>query len=376
MTPSARVLVAAVLLFVGNSLPSPQPNKRDTTPAGDADVYLKGELAAKRIPGMAICVVHNGKIELAKGYGFANVELSVPASEHTVFELASLTKPFTATAVMMLVEAGKISLEDRLPKYFVGVPESWQNVSVGHLLSHTSGFGDFFAIPELRSKSDFAWEREYDAAELLPILFKVPVLSLPGEKWSYSNVGYYLLGLIIEKVTGVPYERFLQHRIFEPLQMMETRRMDRREIIPERASGYTWENRILRNARYTSVTWAYSEGGLVSSASDMAKADVGLFGNKLLKSTTLERMWQSAHLSDGTLASYGFGWNVGSDLRRRQIYHSGNKPGFASIIRHYIDESLTVVLLANVDNGIDVDADVGAISYHVANIVLPPAQPR
>ena len=139
MTPSARVLVAAVLLFVGNSLPSAQPSKRDNTPAEDADAYLKGELAAKRIPGMAICVVHNGKIELARGYGFANVELSAPASEHTLIELASLTKPFTATAVMMLVEAGKISLEDRLPKYFVAVPASWQNVSVGHLLSHTSG---------------------------------------------------------------------------------------------------------------------------------------------------------------------------------------------------------------------------------------------
>jgi D-alanyl-D-alanine carboxypeptidase len=247
---------------------------------------------------------------------------------------------------------------------------------VGHLLTHTSGFGDLFVIPELRSKSDFAWEREYETAELLPILFKVPVLSPPGERWSYSNVGYYLLGLIIEKVTGEAYDRFLNRRIFEPLQMMETRRMDRRDIIPERASGYTWENRILRNARYTGVTWAYSEGGLVSSASDTAKADSGLFGNKLLKSTTLERMWQSAQLSDGTLAGYGFGWNVGSDPRRRQIYHSGNKPGFASIIRHYIDESLTVVLLADVDNGIDVNADVGAISYHVANIFLPPAKAR
>jgi CubicO group peptidase (beta-lactamase class C family) len=122
MRPSVRVSVAAVLLFVGNSLSSAAPSKRDDTPAADADVYLSGELSAKRIPGMSICVVHNGRIELAKGYGFANLELSVPASERTVCELASLTKPFTATAVMMLVEAGKISLEDRLPKYSLQFP--------------------------------------------------------------------------------------------------------------------------------------------------------------------------------------------------------------------------------------------------------------
>ena len=237
---------------------------------------------------------------------------------------------------------------------------------MGQLLRHTSGFGDFFSIPELRSKSDFAWEREYEPAELLPHLFKVPIPSQPGEKWSYSNIGYYLLGWIIEKVTGEPYATFLNHRIFEPLQMMETRRMSRRDIIPDRASGYTWENKVLRNAKFTSLTWAYSEGGLVSSVSDLAKADAGLFGEKLLKRTTLERMWQPSHLSDGTLTNYGIGWNIGSDPQRRQIYHSGNKPGFASIIRHYIDDSLTVVLLANVDNGIEVDGDVGAISYHVA----------
>jgi CubicO group peptidase (beta-lactamase class C family) len=146
--------------------------------------------------------------------------------------------------------------------------------------------------------------------------------------------------------------------------------MDRREIIPNRAFGYTWDNAILRNGKFTSVTWAYSEGGLVSSASDLARSGAGLFGEGILKRTTLERMWQPSHLGDGSLANYGYGWNLGN----RQIYHSGNKPGFASIIRHYMDESLTVVLLANVDNGINADADVGAISFHVANIFLSAAK--
>ncbi len=291
---------AVVMLSLVVSSTSAQKGETDATLAEAADAYLKTEVSSARIPGMAVCVVRRGNVVLAKGYGFANMELSVPASAHTIFELASLTKPFTAVAIMMLAEEGRISLEDRLPKYFAGAPASWTNVSIEHLLRHTSGFGDFFAIPELRSRSDFAWEREIELTDLVPILFRVPIQSEPGEKWSYSNLGYYLLGLIIEKVTGEPYEDVLKHRILEPLHMTETRRMSRSTVIAQRASGYTWQDQVLRNAAYTSTTWAYSEGGLVSSAADLAKADQGFFGEKLLTRTTLERMWQPSRLKDGT----------------------------------------------------------------------------
>ena len=133
----------------------------------------------------------------------------------------------------------------------------------------------------------------------------------------------YLLGFIIEKVTGDTYEQFLRRRIFQPLQMPATRRMSRKDVIQNRATGYTWDHNVLRNAAPTSVTWAYSEGGLVSSVSDLAKADAGLFTAKLLNKTTLEQMWSPTRLNDGTIARYGFGWNIGSDPARRQLYHSG-----------------------------------------------------
>ncbi len=138
MTQIARASFGAVVLFLVNSALSAQRVETASTHARDADTYLRGELSSKQIPGMAVCVIRNGKVELARGYGLANVELSVPASEHTAYELASLTKPFTATAIMMLVESGKVSLEDRLPKYFPTAPASWQDVSVRHLLSHTA----------------------------------------------------------------------------------------------------------------------------------------------------------------------------------------------------------------------------------------------
>ncbi len=376
MAHLARASAVVLLSLVVSPRGTQKGGETDATLVGTADAYLKTELSSTRIPGMAVCVVRRGNVVLAKGYGFANMELSGPASEHTIFELASLTKPFTAAAIMILVEAGRISLEDRLPKYFAGAPPSWTNVSVEHLLRHTSGFGDFFSIPELRSKADFAWEREIEFTDLLPLLFHVPIQSEPGEKWSYSNLGYYLLGLIIEKVSGEPYEDFLKRRVLDPLHMTETQRMARRAIIQQRASGYTWQDQVLRNAAYTSITWAYSEGGLVSSASDLAKADDGLFGEKLLKRATLEQMWQPSKLRDGTVANYGIGWNVGSDPRRRQVYHSGNKPGFSAITRHYLDESLTVVVLANVDNASVAGGDVGAISYHVSDIFLRSTPPR
>jgi len=209
-----RASVVVLLLLVTASMAA-QHIDPDAASTRVADAYLTTELSAKRVPGMSVCVVRHGKVVLANGYGFANVELSTPASEHTIFELASVTKPFTATAIMILLEAGRVSLDDRLPKYFRGAPASWTNVSVEHLLRHTSGFGDFFSIPELRSTSDFAWEREINMTDLLPILFRVPIQSEPGERWSYSNLGYYLLGLIIEQVSGEPYEEFLTRTIHE-----------------------------------------------------------------------------------------------------------------------------------------------------------------
>lgn len=376
MVVIGRVSSAIVLLAVAGSPMTAQGLETDSTRAASADAYLTTELSSKRIPGMAVSVVRHGKVLLAKGYGLANVELSVSASEHTAFELASLTKPFTAVAIMMLAEEGRLSLEDRLPKYFPSAPPSWANVSVDELLRHTSGLGDFFSLPELQPNGVFAWEREVALADLLPILYEVPVRSKPGEKWYYSNVGYYLLGMIIERATGQRYEDFLRGRVLQPLHMTETRRMSRTDIIPSRASGYTWKDSALRNATYTSVTWAYSEGGLVSSVSDLARADDGLFGESLLKRGTLAQMWQPSRLNDGTVVNYGIGWNLGTDPKRRQIYHSGNKPGFSGIIRHYLDDSLTVVVLANEDNTREADADVGAISFHVADIFLRAAKPR
>src|SRR6266446_1595229 len=248
MNNTLRVpIVVALLLSTCLSLKA-QLVENDPTLAKKVDDYLKSELASKRIPGMSVCVVRDGKVIFTKGYGFANIELSVPATQETLYEVASLTKPFTATAIMILVEEGKVSLEDPLSKYFPGAPETWRTITIRHLLSHTSGLSDFFSIPALRSESGFAWEREYKPEQLLPVILHASLQTQPGEKWSYSNLGYYLLGFIIEKVTEDTYEVFLSRRIFQPLQMLATRRMSRKDVIHNRASGYTWDQSVLKNA--------------------------------------------------------------------------------------------------------------------------------
>jgi D-alanyl-D-alanine carboxypeptidase len=336
--------------------------------AAKADTYLREEMAKRRIPGMSAAVITAGRVVFTKGYGFANVEVSAPATSDTVYEIASLTKPFTAIAVMMLVEAGRVSLEDPISRYLPNVPSHWGDITVRHLLTHTSGIPDYFSIPRLRSASGGIWQIEYSPADLLSIFFETQLEFKPGARFTYSNSGYWLLGRLIEAVAGNSYERFLSDRLFAPLDMKGTRRMDRKAIIPNRASGYAWSDTLLINAPYTSTTWAYSEGGLVSSVSDLAKWDAALWSGRLLRADTLAQTTTPVRLTDGTDSNYGLGWSIGTNPKRRQIYVTGNKPGFSAIIRRYLDERLTVIVLANVESGID----LGGTAFQLASFFPPP----
>ena len=195
------------------------------------DDYIQGLMQKRHIPGVSIAVVRDGKVILAKGYGVANVELSVPATERTVYQLASVTKMFTATAIMMLVAEGKLKLDDRITERLSDLPAAWRDVTVRHLLNHTSGIKSYTSVKDFHKTS----RKDYDRRELLALVTKVPLEFAPGEKWSYCNTGYFLLGMLIEKVSGKEYGEFLDERIFQPLGMTQTRVNDLRAIIPDRA---------------------------------------------------------------------------------------------------------------------------------------------
>ena len=304
------------------------------------DAYIKSEMQAQQIPGLSLAVIKDGRIVLAKGYGLANVEHQVPVKPETIFQSGSMGKQFTATAVMMLVEEGKLSLDDKITKNFPDGPEAWRNITVRHLLTHTSGMTDY---PE-----DFDLRRDYTEDELFQRIKSIPLAFQPGEKWSYSNLAYVMLGILIHKVSGKFYGDFLQERIFEPLEMSTARIISEADIVPNRAAGYRSVNGQLKNQNWVSPSLnTTADGALYLTIYDMAKWDAALYTDKLLKKASLEQMWTPVKLNNGKTHPYGFGWALGEVRGHRIVEHGGAWQGFKSYIARYVDDKLTVVLFAN-----------------------------
>ena len=210
--------------------------------ADAVDDYVQPQMRARHIPGVSLGIIRDGKIVKAQGYGAANLELNVPATTATVFEIGSNTKQFTAAAIMMLVEEGKVQLDDKITKYFPDAPKTWNRITVRHLLTHTSGIQNHVAVPGYMNifKTSITSETTPARDELLRMFFKLPLEFQPGETCAYDNTGYILLGIIVEKASGKTYWHFLDERIFKPLGMSSTRNTEPQSIIAHRASGYEW----------------------------------------------------------------------------------------------------------------------------------------
>ena len=321
---------------------------------------VRAEMGRQHIPGLALLVARKGRTIRAEGYGLANVELNVPVKPDTVFQSGSVGKQFTAAAVMMLVEAGKIGLDDPLTKYFAQAPTWWEQVTVRELLSHTAGFTDY---PE-----DFDYRKDYTEEQLLKIVETIPPAYTPGTSWSYSNLGFLTLGILIHRVSGEFYGDFLQHRIFKPLDMSTTRIINEADIIPNRSAGYLLVDGHLKNQDWVSPTVnTTADGSLYFSILDLAKWDAALYTDVLLKHSTREQMWTVAKLNDGKPNSghYGFGWFIESSRGHRLVEHEGQWQGFETQISRYVDDELTVVVLTNLGS-----AKPDRIAHEVAAIYL------
>ena len=353
-SPALRLLLA-VLIGSSSALGQNPDSHSD-----EVAQYVHAEMARQHIPGVALLVARKGEIVRAQGFGFANVELRVPVKPETLFQSGSVGKQFTATAIMMLVEQGKIGLDDSITKYFPEAPPAWKPVTVRHLLTHTGGFTDY--------PKDFNFRKDYSEDDLLKIVTGIPLAFPPGTKWSYSNLGYLTLGVMIHRVTGNFYGDMLQARIFRPLGMQTTRIMSEADIIPNRASGYRLVKGELKNQEWVSPTLnTTADGSLYFSILDLARWDAALYTDKLLKRSSLEQMWTVARLNDGQPNSghYGFGWEITSSHGHRLIDHEGAWQGFKTQISRYVDDKLTVVVLANL-----AEADPGKIAEHVAEFYL------
>ncbi len=322
--------------------------------------YVKTEMERQHIPGLALLVTRDGKIVRSEGFGLANIELQVPVEPETIFQSGSVGKQFTATAVMMLVEEGKIGLNDPLTKYFPEAPPSWKNVTIRELLSHTGGFGDY--------PKNFNFRKDWTEPQLIKLVESIPLAYPPGTKWEYSNLGYLTLGILIHRVTGEFYGDFLQKRIFQPLGMQTTRIISEADIIPNRAAGYRLVKGELKNQEWVaSAMNTTADGSLYFSIVDLSKWDSALYEGNLLKPSSFDLMWTPVKLKNGqpNKAGYGFGWFIEQRNGHRCIHHDGSWQGFETAVDRYVDDHLSVIALTNLAG-----AKPGEITKHVAEMYL------
>jgi len=331
------------------------------------DRYVKAEMTKQKIPGISLAVLRNGRIVLLKSYGLANVEHRVPVKPETIFQSGSIGKQFTAAAVMILVQDGKLSLDDKITKFFPDAPVTWSNITVRHLLNHTSGMGDYPAEIDLK--------RDYTEEELLSAFKKAPLQFEPGASWDYSNAGYVVLGMLIRKVTGKFYGDVLQERIFRPLGMTTARVISEADIVPNRAAGYRLVNGELKNQEWVSPsTNSTADGSLYFSIMDLAKWDAALYTDAPLKQSSLEQIWTPATLNNGKRKDYGYGWHAGVIRKRRVAFHGGAWQGFKSSIIRFPDDKLTIIFLANSWETNDVRLTRGLASIFYPEFALPAAE--
>jgi len=239
--------------------------------ADPLDNALLQEMKREHIPGVSIVVLQNGRIVKEKGYGLANVEHGVPATPETKFQSGSIGKMFTAALVMLLVEDGKLKLDDPISRHLANTPKAWEGITIRHLLTHTSGLNDPYEALDFR--------KDYSDEELIALEAGIPVLFAPGERWSYSNMGYHLLGFICNKAGGAFYGDQLRERIFKALGM-GTRIISESDIVPHRAAGYEWVNGALKNQSWISPKLnTTADGSLYLTGRDLALWDLALGGN-------------------------------------------------------------------------------------------------
>jgi CubicO group peptidase (beta-lactamase class C family) len=333
------------------------------------DRYVDAEMKREHVVGIAVGIYSRGQILVAKGYGLANIELNVPVRAETIFQSGSVGKQFTAAAIMMLVEEGKIGLDDSVVKYFPNAPQSWQAIRVKNLLSHTSGLSEYESDERVGPNGPFYLRMDYTEDEMVNKIEALPIEFKPGDKWDYRNTNYVLLGVIIRKVTGSFYADYLQQRIFKPLGMNSTRLISEADIIPNRSAGYEHKGEVIQNQSWVSPTFnSTADGALYFNVLDLAKWDAALYGTQILKQSSLDRSWTVFSLNDGkpNSANYGFAWEITSVNGHKQIDHGGAWQGFRCHILRYPDDSISVVVLANSDS-----ARPEQIAHVIAGIVNP-----
>jgi CubicO group peptidase (beta-lactamase class C family) len=350
--PKERFLTLTLLLFCFSRAAAQTPAWSDSV-----DRFINAELARQRIPGMSVAILKSDSVLLARGYGFANLEYHVGASDSTVYAVGSVSKQFTAAAVVLLSQQGHLKLDDPITRYLPEGQAVWSGVTIRHLLTHTSGVPQDTALDPRRDYS----EKEMVRSAAQPLQFR------PGELESYSSTGYALLGVILHRVTGVFWGDFLRDHLFRPLGMRTARVNSDTDIVPNRAAGYILVNDTLKNQEWVSPSINSTADCCLSlTVRDFAQWAIGLNHRKILGRAGWELSWTPVRLNQAGTYPYGFGWNLFEQRGYRRIGHSGAWLGSHATIQRYPDFDLTVIVLLNL-----AQANSEGIAVALAGLVEP-----
>ena len=322
------------------------------------DRFVSAEMSRQKIPGMALAVVKNGEVVAARGYGFANLEHRVPVTTHSIFQAGSIGKQFTAAAIVLLEEHGKLRLDDKIARYLPRTKARWGSITVRHLLTHTSG------VPEYEDEVDD--RRDYSQRELIELIGLLSRRSPPGHKFEYSNSGYLLLGIIIRTVTGKLHSDYIGENIFEPLGMTTARILTDADIAPNRVAGYRMsKGGGIVNQDWVSATFNQTADGVFwLSLTDFLAWERAVRARALLKPESWSQIFTPVLLNSGENYPYGFAWEITEKDGQTVHGHDGSFRGFEAILTRYVDEELTLIALANL-----ADVDLANITEHVAKIM-------
>jgi CubicO group peptidase (beta-lactamase class C family) len=296
--------------------------------------------------GMSVAVARDGRTILARGYGLANVEDSVAVTPGTVFHIDSISKNILAGAVLQLVEEGKLSLDDDVRKYVPEAPTQGHRVTVRQLLNHTSGIYSYTSLPN----SDDNERLDLTHEQLLASIKGKPFDFEPGTRWRYDNSGFYLAGMVVERVTKQEYGAYIREHLFKPLGMTTASLCNARMIVPHLATGYAAEDGVLTRAPFISWSLAWAPGSVCATATDLLTWQAALDSGHVLRPETLALMRTPTTVADGTKIDYGFGTRLGALDGHRIVGHTGSGGGFRSALLSFPDDHLTIAVLMNMDN--------------------------
>lgn len=311
------------------------------------EAIVQATIKNENLAGVAVCVVRNGKPEFCQAFGFADMKTKRPLTTDTPFQLASLSKQFAATSVILLVNDGKLTLEDPLSKHLNDLPNEWKQITVKQLLAHTSGIKNYTEYPNFRVD----YQKDLSHAEMLAKVYSYPLDFEPGSAFSYSNSGYWMVGHLIEQVSGVGYGEFLKERIFDPLAMSSACLEPIQNSDPLRAIGHDYRAKKFRPATYNSPSWAYAAGGIVASINDLVKWDAAIDSHTLLSAEQQEILWAPQEVGNRK-TEFGLGWMLRpAPEGKRFVLHLGNKPGFSASIARLVEDRLAIAVLSNRTHG-------------------------